>query len=158
MLGKMKKLLFVVSLVLLFCLVVYGQVLLKEKPKLPVNTKTEANAVNELFMAWADAFEAKDADRICSFVTDDFVFGYGDSIRDKKWLREFYIKSFSEGVSWKIHLPVIVEVSALGELAFSVNNFDYIAVTKGEIITTKSWGLSVLKKQKDGSWKFVSFK
>jgi len=157
----MKKLLFLVSLVLLFCLVVYCQKQ-AEKPQLYLNTKylntkTEANAVNELFIAWARAFEAKDSDRICSFVTDDFVFGYGDSIRDKKWLREFYIKSFSEGVSWKIHVPVIVEVSASGELAFSVNSFDYMAVTKGETITTKSWGLSVLKK-KDGSWKFVSFK
>jgi ketosteroid isomerase-like protein len=145
-------------MVLLICLVVYCQIKVAEKPKLSINTKTEANAVNELFMAWARAFEAKDADRICSFVTDDFVFGYGDSIRNKKWLREFYIKSFSEGVSWKIHLPVIIEVSASGELAFSVNSFDYTAVTKGETITTKSWGLSVLKKQKDGSWEFVTFK
>jgi ketosteroid isomerase-like protein len=147
----MKKLLFTVSLVPLFCLVVYCQIKVVEKPKLSVNTKTEANAVYELFMAWARAFEAKDGDRICSFVTDDFVFGYGDSIRDKKWLREFYIKRFSEGVSWKIHVPAIVEVSASGKLAFSVNSFEYIAITKGETITTKSWGLSVLKKQKDGS-------
>jgi ketosteroid isomerase-like protein len=153
----MKKLLFVVSLILLFFLVVYCQKQV-EKPKLSVNTKTELNVVNELFMAWAKAFEAKDVDRICSFVTDDFVFGYGDSIRDKKWLREFYIKSFSEGASWKIWLPIIVEVSASGDLAFSINNYDYTAVTKGEAITTKSWSLGVLKKQKDGSWKFVSFK
>lgn len=154
----MKKLLFVVSLVLLFCLVVYGQVLLKEKPKLPVNTKPEINAVYELLMAWADALEAKDADRICSFFTDDFVIGYGDSLRDKKWLREFYINRFSEGGGWKIYLPDRVDVSASGDLAYAINGYDFTVVTKGEAKTTKGYGLDVLKKQKDGSWKFVSFK
>ena len=155
----MKKLLFVVSLVLLFCLVVYGQqIKLKEKPKLPVNTQTEINAINELFMAWAKAFEAKDADRICSFLTDDFVIPYGESLRDKKWLREFYIKGFSEGVARKIYLPDKVEVSASGDLAYAVGCFDFTVVTKGEAKTTKDCGLAVLKKQKDGSWKFVSIK
>jgi uncharacterized protein (TIGR02246 family) len=154
----MKKLLFVVSLVLLFCLVVYCQIILKEKPKLPVSTKTEINAINELFMAWAKAFEAKDIDRICSFFTDDFVYPYSDSLRDKKWLREFYIKSFSEGGAYKIYLPDKVEVSASGDLAYTVNCNDFTVVTKGEAKTTKFCSLEVLKKQKDGSWKFVSFK
>jgi ketosteroid isomerase-like protein len=154
----MKKLLFVVSLVLLFCLVVYGQVILKEKPKLPVSITTEINAINELFTVCAKAFEAKDADRICSFLTDDFVIGYGDSFRDKKWLREFYIKRFSEGVGWKIYLPDKVEVSASGDLAYAVGYFDYTVVTKGEAKTTKGCTLYVFKKQKDGSWKIVSLK
>jgi ketosteroid isomerase-like protein len=154
--GNMKKLIFVVSLVLLFCLVVYCQTQ-AEKPKPPANYKNEIIAIRELFVVWAKAFEAKDADRICSFVTDDFAMGYGDRIRDKKWLREFYIKRFSEGASWKIWPTVLIEISDSLDLAFSINNYEYTTVTKGEAKTAKSWALSALKKQKDGSWKFVSF-
>jgi uncharacterized protein (TIGR02246 family) len=154
----MKKLLFAVSFVLLFCLVVYCQIMLKEKPKLPVNTQTELNAIHELFTACAKAFDAKDADGICSFLTDDFVYPYGDSRRDKKWLRELYIKAFSEGTAYKIYSPDRVEVSASGDLAYAVGYYDYTAVTKGEAKTAKDGTLFVLKKQKDGSWKIVSLK
>jgi uncharacterized protein (TIGR02246 family) len=153
----MKKLFFIVSLVLLFCLVVYGQQQ-AEKPRLSVNTKTELAAIREMYAAWAKAFEAKDVDRICSFFTDDFVIPYGDSLQDKKWYREFLIKRISEGMAWKINLPDRVEVSASGDLAYTVGYYDYTVVTKGEAKTTKSCGLDVLKKQKDGSWKFVSFR
>lgn len=152
----MKKLLFLVSLVLLLCLVVYSQVVLK--PKLSEITKTERGAIYEVFSVCADAFEAKDADRICSFLTDDFVIGYGDSFQDKKWLRELYIKRFSEGSGWKIYLPDRVEVSASGDFAYAVGYYDYTVVTKGEAKTTKGCTLYVFRKQKDGSWKIVSLK
>ena len=155
----MKKLLFIVSSVLLFCLVVYGQqIKLKEKPKLPVSTTTEINAINELFTACAKAFEAKDADRICSFLTDDFVYPYGGSLLDKKGYRELLIKGFSEGVAYKIYLPDKVEVSASGDLAYAAGYFDFTVVTKGEAKTTKGCTLYVFKKQKDGSWKIASLK
>jgi ketosteroid isomerase-like protein len=156
--GKMKKLFFVVSLVLLFCLVVYGQVLLKEKLKVPINANPEINAIYEVLMASADAFDAKNADRICSFFTDDFVIGYGDSLHDKQWLRELYMNRFSEGGGWKIYLPDRVDVSASGDLAYVIYSYDFTVMTKGEAKTTKGYGLNVLKKQKDGSWKFVSIK
>jgi uncharacterized protein (TIGR02246 family) len=154
----MKKLLCVVSLVLLFCLVVYCQIKVAEKPKIPVDTKTELNAIHEMYIAWAKAFEAKDANRICSFFTDDFVIPYGDSLRDKKWYREFLIKRISEGWAWKMYLPDRVEVSASGDLAYTVGYYDYTVVTKGEAKTEKHCGLDVLKKQKDGTWKLVSFR
>jgi uncharacterized protein (TIGR02246 family) len=148
--GKMKKMLFIVSLLLLFCVVVYCQ-------KQAENIK-ELNAIREMYMAWAKAFEANDADRICSFFTDDFVIPYGDSLRDKKWYRDFLIKRIFEGGAWKMYLPDRLEVSASGDLAYSVGFYDYIVVTKGEAKSEKHCGLDVLKKQKDGSWKFVSFR
>jgi ketosteroid isomerase-like protein len=154
----MKKLLFVVSLVLLFCLVVYCQKQ-AEKPTLPVNTKTELNAIHELFAAWAEAFDKKDVDRICSFITDDFIYPYGLSLRDKKWFRDFYIKWFSEGRTWKLYLPDRFEAS--GDLAYAVGCSDFTAVTnvtKSEANPTKGCSLYVLKKQNDGSWKVISFK
>jgi len=70
----MKKILFVVSLLLLFCVVVYCQ-------KQAENIK-ELNAIREMYMAWAKGLEAKDVDSICSFFADDFVIPYGDSLRD----------------------------------------------------------------------------
>jgi ketosteroid isomerase-like protein len=57
-----------------------------------------------------------------------------------------------------MYLPDRVEFSASGDLAYTVGYYDYTVVTKGEAKTTKSCGLDVLKKQKDGSWKFVSFR
>jgi uncharacterized protein (TIGR02246 family) len=154
--GSVKKMLFVVALVLLFCLVIYSQI--KVKPKLSEISKTELGAIHEMYAAWAKAFEANDADRICSFFTDDFVIPYGDSLRDKKWYREFLVKRISEGAAWKIYLPERVEVSASGDLAYTVGYYDYAVVTKGEAKTEKHCGLDVLKKQKDGSWKLVAFR
>jgi uncharacterized protein (TIGR02246 family) len=153
----MKKLLFVVSLLLLLCLVVYCQ---KQAENIKLSQKTiyELNAIREMYTAWAKAFEANDADRICSFFADDFVIPYGDCLRDKKWYREFLVKRISAGGAWKMYLPDRLEVSASGDLAYSVGFYDYTVVTKGEAKTEKHCGLDVLKKQKDGSWKFVSFR
>lgn len=144
----MKKILFVFSLLLLFCVVVYCQ---KQ-----VGNKKELNAIREMYMAWAKALEAKDVDGTCSFFADDFVIPYGDSLRDKKWYREFLIERISEGAAWKMYLPDRLEVSASGDLAYAVGYYD--VVRNAEAKTEKHCGLDVLKKQKDGSWKFVSFR
>jgi ketosteroid isomerase-like protein len=155
--GKMKKLLFVVSLVLLFCLVVDCQKPV-EKPTLSVNTKTELDAIRELFMALGKGYEAKDVDRICSCVTDDFLAPYASSFRDIKWVRELLVHRFSGTQGWKIYLPDRIEISASGDLAYALCYVDFPVVTKGEAGTIKGGSLYVLKKQKDGSWKFVTWK
>ena len=144
----MKKMLFVVSLLLLFCLAVYCQ-----KQAENIN---ELNAIREMYLSWAKALEAKDVEGTCSFFADDFVIPYGDSLRDKKWYREFLMERISEGVAWKMHLPDRLEVSASGDLAYAVGYYDM--VRNAEAKAEKHCGLDVLKKQKDGSWKFVSFR
>jgi ketosteroid isomerase-like protein len=151
----MKKILLVISLLLLFCLVVYCQKQ-AEKPTLSVNTQTELNAIREMYKAWAKALEAKDVDGTCSFFADDFVIPYGDSLRDKKWYREFLMERISEGTAWKMYLPERLEVSASGDLAYAVGYYDM--ARNAEAKAEKHCGLDVLKKQKDGSWKFVSFR
>jgi len=151
----MKKMLFVVSLLLLFCLVVYCQKQ-AENIELSKETINELNAIREMYMAWAKALEAKDVDSTCSFFGDDFVIPYGDRLRDKKWYREFLIERISEGAAWKMYLPDRLEVSASGDLAYAVGYYDM--ARNAEAKTEKRCGLDVLKKQKDGSWKFVSFR
>jgi len=114
----MKKMLFVVSLLLLFCLAVYCQ-----KQAENIN---ELNAIREMYLSWAKALEAKDVEGTCSFFADDFVIPYGDSLRDKKWYREFLMERISEGVAWKMHLPDRLEVSASGDLAYAVGYYDMV--------------------------------
>ena len=151
----MKKMLFAVSLPLLFCLVVCCQNG-AEDIKLSEKTTYEPTAIREMYMAWAKAFEAKDVDGICSFFADDFVIPYGESLRDKKWYQEFLTERISEGAAWKMYLPDRLEVSASGDLAYAVGYYDM--ARNAEAKTEKHCGLDVLKKQKDGSWKFVSFR
>ena len=149
----MKKLLFVVSLVLLFCSVVYCQKQ-AEKP----TTETSLNAVKEVWSAWGKALEAKDVDRICSLYADDLVVMPGDSLRDKTYARETWIKRFSEGVVYKMQQLDKVEVSASGDLAYTISGYDYTTMVKGEAKTGKYYALAVFKKQKDGSWKLIAIK
>lgn len=153
----MKKMLMAAFMLLPFCLLVYCQQEAYQTGVSPKNI-SELKAIREMYSAWAKAFEANDAERICSFFADDFVIPYGDSLRDKKWYRDFLKKRISEGGAWKMHLPDRLEVSASGDLAYSVGYYDYIVVTKGEAKTERHCGLDVLKKQPDGSWKFVSFR
>jgi ketosteroid isomerase-like protein len=144
----MKKILSFVFLPLLLFMFVYCQ-------KQAENIK-EINAIREMYMAWAKALEAKNVDNICLFFADDFVIPYGDSLRDKKWYREFLIERISEGAAWKMYLPDRLEVSASCDLAYAVGYYDM--ARNAEANTEKHCGLDVLKKQKDGSWKFVSFR
>jgi len=55
-----------------------------------------------------------------------------------------------------MYVPDRLEVSASGDLAYAVGYYD--VVRNAEAKTEKHCGLDVLKKQKDGSWKFVSFR
>ena len=144
----MKKLLFGVSFLLLLFMAVYCQ-------KQAENIK-ELNAIREMYLAWAKALEAKDVDGTCSFFADDFVIPYGDSLRDKNWYREFLMERISEGAAWKMYLPDRLEVSTSGDLAYAVGYYDM--VRNAEAKTEKRCGLDVLKKQRDGTWKFVSFR
>jgi hypothetical protein len=88
-------------LLLLFCSVAYCQ---EQAENIKPSNKTlkELNAIREMYMVWAKAFDANDADRICSFFADDFVIPYGDSLRDKKWYREFLIEKASkpQALAW----------------------------------------------------------
>jgi ketosteroid isomerase-like protein len=153
--GKMGKLLRVVYLAFLVCLVASCQNQ-SEKAEPAEPATHELKVIREMYTAWAKALEAKDVDGICSFFADDFVIPYGDSLRDKKWYREFLIERISEGAAWKMYLPERLEVSASGDLAYAVGYYDM--VRNAEAKTEKLCGLDVLKKQRDGSWKFVSFR
>jgi ketosteroid isomerase-like protein len=142
--ALMKKMFGIIFLLFPVCLVVFGQ---KQPEKI---------AIREMYSAWAKALEAKDVDRICAYFADDFVIPYGDSLRDKKWYREYLQKLIAEGAAWTMFLPERLEVSASGDLAYAVGYYDI--VRKAGANTEKRCGLDVLKKQKDGSWKFVSFR
>jgi len=151
----MKKMLMIISFLCPVCLLVCGREQ-TETISLAEKTMSELKAIREMYSAWAKAFEAKDVDRICSYFAEDFVIPYGDSLRDKKWYREFLEKLVSEGAAWTMFLPERLEVSASGDLAYAVGYYDI--VRKAGAKTEKRCGLDVLKKQKDRSWKFVSFR
>lgn len=151
----MEKLFRVVYLVFLACLVL-GCQNRSEKAWPSESTTYELRAIREMYTAWAKALEAKDVNGICSFFADDFVIPYGDGLRDKKWYREFLVERIAEGAGWKMDLPDRLEVSASCDLAYAVGYYEM--TRNAEAKTERLCGLDVLKKQEDGSWKFVSFR
>jgi len=151
----MGKLLRVVYLVFLVCLVASCQNR-SEKAEPAEPAAHELKVIREMYTAWAKTLEAKDVDGICSFFADDFVIPYGDSIRDKKWYREFLVERIAEGAGWRMALPDRFEISASCDLAYAVGYYEMARDAEAKM--ERRCGLDVLKKQKDGSWKFVSFR
>ena len=86
----MKKLLLILSLVLLLCFTFSCQKAEEVAEEPAVDIEAEREAIGEAFKVWIGAFDAKDRDGMLSLISDDAVILYGSQLRDKTWIGEFW--------------------------------------------------------------------
>ncbi len=117
----------------------------------------DVEAIHTRMREWTAAVKAKDVDGILSLVTDDVVFLPPGSapIRGKAALVSRYRSVFE-----RFDLDqqsALEEIQILGDWAFAWGT-DALTTTPvggGESTTSKGHGMSLLRRQRDGSWKFA---
>ena len=123
-----------------------------------VDTVSEEKKLMELSREWSRAAATGDTAKILSYWADDaVVMSPGEpTLKGKEAIREMVVGSskipgFS--ISWE---PLSVSVSESGDLAYMLEeNKITMNDSLGNPIVLKNKGVTVWKKQPDGSWKNV---
>jgi uncharacterized protein (TIGR02246 family) len=120
--------------------------------------REDQEAIRELTEAWLAAVRAKDVDRLKEMVTDDVVFlppGF-PPIRGKQAVEAMY-RSFFPQFSTVEQTVSTEEVQVAGDWAYVWGNEILVLAPKGggPNIQMQGKGMSILRRQPDGSWKFA---
>jgi len=113
--------------------------------------------IRSLSQAWMEAMRAKDIDRLLSMIDDNAVFLPPGSPpvrgRDQitKMLHTFFSRCDPE------QSIDIGEIQICGDWAFAwgAETMKATPVNGGPPLTMRGHGLSILRRQEDGSWKFA---
>ena len=118
----------------------------------------DEQAIRKLSEDWLEAVRAKDIPRLSGMVTDDAVFlppGFSP-IRGRPGVETMY-RSFFPQFSSVEQSVSIEEIQVAGDWAFAwgTEKFTLVPLTGGAPIEMQGKGMSILKRQPDGSWKFA---
>lgn len=118
----------------------------------------ELQLLKETDKNWAEAFEAKDLNRILSFYDEEAYFVQDPPVWGKDKLRKFWEDFFAlpdYTLTWHVE---DARISKKGDLAYTSGPWLQQFTQNGK--TNKSTGryLAVWRKQKDGTWKVLADK
>ena len=141
-------------------MVVYGALLLTAATACVKGADIDAEraAIRTTDAAWASAAAAKSADEAASFLADDATMmpPHESVIVGKDAIAQWMAQTLSNpgfSISWQ---ATAVDVAASGDFAYSTGtNQVQIQMPDGSTITDTGKGLTIWKKQADGSWKVV---
>ena len=124
----------------------------------PLVGSADEQAIRQLSEDWLAAVRAKDIPRLSGLVTDDVVFlppGF-PPIRGKQAVETLY-RSFFPQFSSVEQSVSIEEVQLAGDWAFAwgTERFTLVPQAGGAPIEIEGKGMSILRRQPDGSWKFA---
>ena len=118
----------------------------------------DEQAIRKLTEDWLTAIRARDIPRLAGLVTDDAVFlppGF-PPIRGKQAVEAMY-QSFFPQFTRVEQTVSMEEVQVAGDWAFlwGTEQFTLVPQAGGAPIEMQGKGMSILKRQPDGSWKFA---
>jgi len=123
----------------------------------PSDEERDQGRIRSLSQAWIEAMRAKDIDRLLSMIDDNAVFlppgsppvGGRDEIT--QMLHTFFSRCDPE------QSIDIGEIQICGDWAFAwgAETMKARPVVGGSPLTMRGHGLSILRRQPDGSWKFA---
>jgi len=118
----------------------------------------DEQAIRKLTEDWLAAIRAKDIPGLAGMVTDDAVFLPSGlpPIRGKQAVETMY-RSFFPQFSSVEQTVSIEELEVVGDWAFAWGSekFTLVPQAGGAPIEMQGQGMSILKRQTDGSWKFA---
>lgn len=121
-------------------------------------SSNDEQAIRRLTEDWLAAVRAKDIPRLSGMVTDDAIFlPPGLPLISGKQAVETMYKSFFQQFSRVEQAVSIEEVEVAGDWAFAWGTEKFVLVPQpgGSPIEMQGKGLSILRRQPDGSWKFA---
>lgn len=119
----------------------------------------DKEAIRKLSDDWLSAIRAKDVPRLASMVTEDAVFLPPEMppIRGRKAVEALY-NSFFPQFSSVEQTASIEEIEVSGDWAFAWGTETLVLTPLGEDaspIRMEGRGMSILRRQPDGSWKYA---
>ena len=118
----------------------------------------DRQAIQRLMAEWTAAVRAKDVSTLTTMVTEDAVFlppGF-PPIRGKQAVERMYTGFFPQFSSVE-QTAVVEELEVAGDWAFAWGSetLTLVPQTGGSPIHMQGKGMSILKRQPDGSWKIA---
>jgi uncharacterized protein (TIGR02246 family) len=130
------------------------------QPKQPAqpldNRAADEAAIRAAVVAWSQASEAKDVDKVVAFYTDDAIQmpDRGAIIQGKENIRKGWAGMLAEPGPGLTFATTAVVVARSGDIAYEYGTFDFATKDKkGRIHDEKGKYLTAWKKQADGTWK-----
>ena len=117
---------------------------------------SDRDAILALVQQWREATTARDIPKLLAMVTEDIVFlpGTIPPVRGKAAVEELYRSAFAQYRQIE-QLAAVEEVQIAGDWAFLWGTDELrLQPESGPLVHMKGKGLSVLKRQADGTWKF----
>lgn len=120
-------------------------------------SQDDREAIRRLGKEWGAAVESRNLDRILNLVTDDIVLmPHGSpSIVGKQALRETYIGLFSRYSIKQTFAPEEIEVAGDWAFARGADLLTLVPLDGSIPIVIRARGVSIMKRGKDGAWKFA---
>lgn len=121
-----------------------------------VDQKEESEKLMQASRDWAVAAASRDIDKTVSYWTDDAVlFSAGrPELKGRKAIRDMVTESLNDNnfsISWE---PISAEVSESGDLGYLIEKSKIIMKDSTGAEKVKTFkGVTIWKKQKDGTWK-----
>jgi uncharacterized protein (TIGR02246 family) len=123
-----------------------------------IDTKAEGEKVMQTSREWSQITATRDVEKTLSYWADDaVVMSAGQpTLKGKKEIRKMVEESFKTPgfkISWE---PQSAEVSPNGDLAYLLEDETMsMNDSLGKTVTLHNKGVTIWKKQSDGSWKNV---
>ncbi len=123
-----------------------------------IDTRAEGEKIMQLSREWSQVASTGDVDKTVSYWADDAVVMSSQQppLKGKKTIRQMVEESYKIPgfrISWQ---PQSVEVSKSGDLGYLIEDSQVsFTDSTGKVITQKNKGVSIWRKQADGSWKNV---
>jgi uncharacterized protein (TIGR02246 family) len=124
----------------------------------PLPQQDDKQAIQTLTEDWVAAVRTKDIARLTNMVTEDAVFlppGF-PAIRGKQGVEAMYTSFFRQFSSVE-QTASLEEVEVAGDWAFAwgTESFNLVPQASESQIHMQGKGMSILRRQPDGSWKFA---
>jgi uncharacterized protein (TIGR02246 family) len=117
----------------------------------------DEQAIRKLFADWKVAIKNKDVPRLLTFITDDSVFLTSNTppLKGKKAVESLYRNIFA---GFNVEQEITTEeIEVDGDRAFTwgTDALTLTPLTGGNLTKLKGYGMSILQRQPDGSWRVM---
>jgi uncharacterized protein (TIGR02246 family) len=123
-----------------------------------IDTKAEGEKLMQISRDWSQAAASRNVEKTLSYWSDDaIVIASGDPVLSgKQAIRQMVEGSFKNPgfqISWE---PQSVEIAKSGDLGYLLENSTItVNDSTGKSVVSQFKGITIWKKQDDGSWKNV---
>jgi uncharacterized protein (TIGR02246 family) len=119
--------------------------------------RDDEQAIRKLVADWKGAIKNKDVPKLLTFITDDAVFLTSNTppLKGKKAVESLYRDIFARFNVEQEFTTEEIEVNGDRAFTWGTDALTLIPVTGGNHIKLKGYGMTILRRRPDGSWRIM---